>query len=153
MAINTKPIFSGLPAIGGVVPSAANTKSDGSGTIGTDIFLAFTADATTGSYVMSVRIQPIAAVAATATTATTIRVYVSTLAAGATTSANTRCIAEISMASQTASHSTNATFFIEVPLDFALPPGNTILITQHVASAANTGYQCTVFAGDYTAQP
>ncbi len=149
MPANTNPIFVLSPAIGSVVPTAANVKSDGAGTIGTDIFKAFTADATNGSFVSMIRLSPFASVAATATTATTLRIFISSATSGAVTSANAWLFQEISAAAQTAAHSTNATFFIEVPVNRILPASYTILVTTHVVSAANTGWQATVFAGNY----
>ena len=70
MAGNTDPIYSKVGKISGVEVTAANTKSDGAGTIGTDIFLAFTADATNGSFVRDIKTFLTATTAATATTAT-----------------------------------------------------------------------------------
>src|SRR6266550_882545 len=129
MAQNTSPIFVLTPIITSVVPSAANTKSDGAGTIGTDIFKAFTANATNGSFVSSVRFNPFASVAATNTVATTLRVFISNKTSGATTSADTWLFAEISAGIQTADHSLNATFPIEVPINRILPASYTILVT------------------------
>jgi hypothetical protein len=152
MPANTSPIYTLSPALGSgqLTPSVtANTKSDGAGTIGTDIIKVFTADATNGSYVSSLRFCPYATVAATATTSTTLRVFISTQTSGATTAADTWLFAEVSAAAQTADHSTNATFAIEIPINRILPPSYTILVTQHVVAAANTGWHATVFAGNY----
>ena len=130
-------------------PITANTKSDGSGTIGTDIVRIFTADPTNGSYVSSIRLSPYAIVANTTTTATVIRVFISSITAGATTSANTWLIQEISVGAQAASNPATATFFIEVPVNRPLPPSFTILVSQHAAAATNTGWHCVVFGGHY----
>src|SRR5437588_11389000 len=117
MAANTSPIFALTPNVGRAVllpATTANTKSDGTGTIATDMLVAFTAG-TNGSLVYSIRFTPVASVAATATTATTLRAFESTQASGATTNANTSNLAEVAAAAQTADHSTNAIFFIEMP--------------------------------------
>src|SRR5438105_2853308 len=135
MAAPTNPIYTGKVAFGTATITAsttANTKSDGTGTIATDILKAFTADATNGSFVEKVRFSPNASVAATATTATTLRVFISSQTSGSTTSANTWLFAEISAAAQTADHSTNATFFLEVPMNVRLLPSYTILVSTHV---------------------
>ena len=42
MAANTAPIFSEAGRISTVAITAANVRTDGNGTVGTDIFLAFT---------------------------------------------------------------------------------------------------------------
>lgn len=151
-APNTNPIYSLVPGIaaGQLTASVtANTKSDGVGTIGTDIIKCFTADATNGSYVKKIRLQPYASTAATATTATTLRLFISSKTSGATTAADTFCFQEISAAAQTADHSTTATFFIEIPVNETWPASYTILASQHVVAAANTGWQVIVFYGNY----
>lgn len=152
MAQNTNPIFTLVPALGTgqLTPSVtANTKSDGVGTIGTDLVKVFTADATNGSYVSSIRLCPYASVASTATTATTIRIFLSSATSGATTAATAWLIQEVAAASQTADASTAATFYIEIPINRPIPAGYTILVSQHVVAAANTGWQAVVFAGHY----
>ena len=53
---NNDPIYSRVGAIQGVGITAANTSSQGGGTIGTDIFLAFQGDATNGSFVREIQI-------------------------------------------------------------------------------------------------
>jgi len=148
MAANTNPIFSLTPQVSGVAVTAANTSSSGTGTIGTDIFKAYTAGAD-GAWLSRLRISPFATVAATATTATVARVFVSSATSGATTAANTLLIAELSLPSVTADHSTNATQGVEVPLNFALKALWTVLVTTHAAPATNTGQQFVVFAGDF----
>jgi len=149
-APNVDPIYSKAGSINGVATGGtANTSSSGTGTIGTDIYKAFTADATNGSYIQKIRLQPVATVAATATTATTIRIFVSNKTSGATTQADTWLIAEVSAGAQTADHSTTATFPIDVALNFALPAGYTILVAHHVINAANTSWTATVFGGNF----
>ena len=149
MAANALAAFTKTGKMGMVELGAVNTKSDGSGTIGTDLWLAFTADATNGSYIRFVRFQPTATTAATAMTPTTLRVFVSTATSGATTAANTTLWGEVSMTAQTADHSTNSTFPLDVPCNFWLPAGNTILVSTHVVAAANTKVKALVVAGDY----
>jgi hypothetical protein len=148
MAANTNPIFSLTPQVSAVAVTAACTKSDGAGTIGTDIFKAFTAGSD-GSWVSRLRITPFASVAATATTATVARVFVSSATSGAVTSATCFLIGEVSLPSVTADHSTTAINPVEIPLNFALKASWTILVTTHAVPAANTGQMFTVFAGDY----
>lgn len=152
MPANTSPIFVKIPRSGQatITPSTtANTKSDGTGTIGTDILKAFTADATNGSYVYSIRLCPTASSPATNTAATTLRIFWSSKTSGSTTNADTWLLAEVSAAAQVADHSTNATFFIEIPINKLLDPGFTILVSTHIAAAANTAWEAIVFAGDF----
>lgn len=149
MAANVLAAFTKNGKMGMVELGAVNTKSDGSGTIGTDLWLAFTADATNGSYIRFVRFQPTATTAATAMTPTTLRVFVSSATSGATTAANTTLWGEVSLTAQTADHSTNSTWPLDVMCNFWLPAGYTILVSNHVVAAANTKVKALVVAGDY----
>lgn len=132
----------------GVAVTAANVKSDGAGTIGTDIFLCFTADATNGSLVEYVRFTP-TATTATTTTATVGRVFVSSATSGAITSATTTCVGEVALPASAAANATTAVNVIDVPLNIRLPPGWTILVTNHSAPAANSAWKAITVSGDY----
>ena len=150
MAGNATPIFSRQGSISGVaVGGTALTDSSGAGTIGTNIFKVFTADATNGSFVQRLVLSPVATVAATATTPTTIRCYISSITSGTSTQANTWLFAEVSAPAQTADHSTTAIAPLVIPLGFILPASYTILVTNHVVNAANTSWTAFVIAGDY----
>jgi hypothetical protein len=150
MAANTAPIWSLSPSISGCNFTVANTNSDGTGTIGTNIFKAFTADATNGSYVSRIRLACVGTTAGTNTTATVLRVYICSVSSGATTP-GTNCwlFTEIAQAIQTTDSASAATYQPEIPLNFALPAGYTILVSTHVVSVANTFYQATVYGGNY----
>jgi hypothetical protein len=151
MAQNTNPIFSLIPVVsfGTITGNVGLTRSDGVGTIGTDIFKIFTADATDGSYVSKVRITA-AATTSTAMTASVIRFYISSITSGSTTAADTVLYAEISTAAITASHTTSATNYYEVAFNVPLPASYTILVSIDDNLAANTRWQFLTFAGDYS---
>ncbi len=151
MSGNAQPQFTRQGNIGSVLfGGAALTTSDGSsGTIGTNIFLAFTADATNGSYVEAIRIMAVASAAATATAATVVRVYISSITSGSTTTANTFLIGELALPAITADQTTTATNWYDLPLGFRLPAGYTILVSSHIVNNANTSLRATVFGGDY----
>lgn len=148
MPANTDPIFTRQGLISSVLVTAANTSSQGDGTIGTDIFVACTADATNGSFIQRVRFIPVGT-APTNTTATAGRVFISTVASGATTSANTWLWQEVVLPVTGADNATATAVFFEVILGFALPAGATILVTNHAAPAANTAWRAVVIGGDY----
>jgi hypothetical protein len=146
---NTNPIFTLTPNVGVVPVTAANTNSQGSGTIGTDIFKAFTAGAS-GSFVTRVRWSPTASAAGSNTTATVARVFLSSQTSGATTGGtNTWLLGEITLAAQTADSTASAVYQLELMLNMAIPAGYTILVTNHAAPAANTNWQAMVIGGDY----
>lgn len=150
MAQNTSPIFTLVPKIGfaTLTGSIASARSDGVGTIATDLFVCFTADATDGSYISKLRLSA-AATTPTTMTASVIRLFISTQTSGATTAANTVLFAEISTAAIPAANAANAINYYEVPCDFALPAGYTLLASIHANMAANTRFQILTFAGDY----
>lgn len=151
MAQNTAPIYSQVPVISAaqlVNGTTASARSDGVGTVGTDMLKAFTADATNGSFVSKMRIYA-SATTPTTMSATVIRIFISSITSGATTAANTFLFQEVSTAAITAANATNAANFYEVPINLALPPSYTVLVSIHAAPASNTQWQCAVFAGNY----
>ena len=148
MPANTDAIYTRIGSIKSVLVTAANTSSQGGGTIGTDIFLAFTADATNGSFIQRVRFVATATAALT-TTATVGRVFISTQASGATTSANTFLFQEVALVATAADNATASAQPIDIVLGFALPLSYTILVTNHAAPAVNTAWRALVIGGDY----
>ena len=128
--------------------TTANTKSDGVGTIATDMVLCFTAGAN-GSLVQKIRFLPCASVAATATTASVIRVFRTSVASGATTNANTHLVQELAAPSQTADQTTVAVVPLEIALNLQLKSGEYLLFSMHHAAAASTSWKANVFGGDY----
>lgn len=149
MSANGSPRFTKNGVVGSAIVTAANTKSDGTGTIGTDIFKVVSGDASNGTFLEKLRLAAIASVASSGTTLTVCRIFVSSQPSGATTSANTYLIAEVSLPVQTADSPTVPTNPIEVPLGFTLPPNYTLLVTNHLAPAVNTNWRATVFGGDF----
>jgi hypothetical protein len=149
MAAGTNPIYTATPHVSSVqITAVSNGKSDGSGTIGTDTFLAFQAG-TNGSYVNRIRFTPVATAASTATAATVLRVYVSSATSGSITASTCWLIAEQAAAAQTADGTTVGIFYFDIPLNFALQANYTILVQTAVANNASTAWQATVFGGDY----
>lgn len=148
MAANTHPIYTETPVINSVQLATGNARSNGGGTIGTDMFLIAKAGLD-GAYISSIRFMPWASVAGTATTATVIRIYTSTIDSGATTSADTFLYKEISVAAQTADSTTAGVYPIDEILNMALPAGMTILCSIHATPAANTGWAATGLGGGY----
>jgi hypothetical protein len=129
--------------------SAANTSSDGGGTIATDIFLVATGDATNGSFVEFVRVFMRSSAAATNSTLTVLRLFASTQTSGATTNANTSLIGEWVLPIQSADNTVTQTSFIDIGINWRLPAGQTLLATAHQGVAANSAIGCQAFGGDY----
>jgi hypothetical protein len=152
MSANVRPQFtqkanfasSALPA---VAVTAANTSSEGGGTVGTSIFLLATAGAS-DSWVDSVVWWP-TATTPTTTTATVARIFLSTVGTGTTTSANTFLIAEITLPAVSADSASAANNPLEFPLNERVPAGAFLLVTNHSAPAASTQWIARAKMQDY----
>jgi len=143
MAANNDPIYSRSPNVDWpAVMTAANTTVDL--TAGT-IYLVWTADATNGGFIQTIRIRAIPTIAATA--ATVARIWLNN---GATTgtAANNILYNEISLPATTAS-ATAATANYEVPMNIALDAGFRVYITLHTAPGGSTGWMATGVGGNY----
>ena len=147
MAANTAPIFTIVPEFSAVRIQAANTSSSGSGTIGTDIYLAFSPGAN-GSYLQKIRFTLAESTIGTASAACVLRVFLSTQSSGSTSAGNTWLIQEVVAATQTPSATLSASP-IDIPLNFAIPSTYYVLVSASVAPTANTTWNANVFAGDY----
>jgi hypothetical protein len=151
MSANFNPIYTLTPNIGfaKITTTAANVKSDGSGTVGTDMFLAFTSGPS-GSFIQRARFNAIASAAAVNTVATTLRVFLSSVNTGVLSSTSSSLLVEVSVpGTLSTANSTNSVLYYDVPLNIAIPSSKYILITQHVAQTTNQQWQGTVFGGDY----
>lgn len=130
MVANTAPIFSkkgriGAGSAGGtfnVASSTANTAFDGTGTIGTSIWVAFEADGTEGSFLRSI----VAKIVSTGVgVATALRLFINN---GSTngTAANNALYKEVSIPAITATQAAGTPDF-EIPCNIALPASYRIL--------------------------
>jgi len=156
MAANYQTLQVGKPKAGAVTwlsTTTANVKSDGTGTIGTDMLLAFTADSTYGGYINKVTITPQGSVASTPTTATVARIYIGSSSSGATTTSNTWLIAEVALASQTVDKPTAIVTQKTVDIARNIPAGWVILVSMAHAAATNTSWGFDVVGGDYSIVP
>ncbi len=153
MAANKQPIFSRTPDIQLSIwtnSSTANVKSDGTGTIGTDMLLGFAADVTEGGYLDRSRFSPSASAASTATGATMLRVYLSTKTSGSTTRTDTFLWQEVALSAQTVDTAgTTPSNYVEVNFGFAIPAGMTVLWSMHAVASANTSWQAVAIGGKY----
>ena len=138
MAANTAPIFSLLGDVqwGTTLLATANTAKDGTGTVLT----AFTADATNGGYVSSIRFR-----AAGSNIATVVRVFINN---GATngTAGNNILYSELTLPATTLSEVAELTNQ-EIALGFALPPGYKLNCT--IGTTVAVGYYVSVVGGKY----
>ena len=148
MAQNTQPIFTLVPVVSAAQltsSTTAQTRTDGVGTVGTDMILAFTAGAN-GAFLNKLRFS---ATASTPTTmgASVFHIYISSVTSGATTAANTFLWQEVTASAQNAASTSVPTSFFEVNLGFAIPASYTVLVGIVAQPSANTQWQCTVLGG------
>jgi hypothetical protein len=147
MAANNLPIFTGAPRISSVRITGSTAASDGTGTIGTGMFLAFT-PGIDGSYLQRVRFSLSESTMSTASAATTLRVGIATVNTGTLTTSNYFLYQEVNAPAQTPT-TTTSSYPIDVPLNFALPPNYYLIVSCSVAPATNTAWVATVIGGDY----
>lgn len=150
MPSNIDPVYSKTGRFGrggtsttfDAMTSTANTNFDGTGTIGTDIWIAFSADTTNGSFLRSV----VAKIRSTGVgVASVLRLFINNGSAN-TTATNNALYKELSIPAITATQ-TAATPDFEIPCNVMLPAGYRILYAFGTAPV-NTW---TVFGvgGDY----
>jgi hypothetical protein len=150
MAANTSPIYSIAPILGTATwlpATTANVRSDGTGTIGTDMLLLYTAD-TEGNFIDKIRIVPNASTSTT-TSATVARIFTSTQSSGATTNANTFRLYDIAIPATTVGNTTIAATPFDIMISQGIPTGQYILVNMSVTAAANTSFQFILFGGKY----
>lgn len=83
-------------------------------------------------------------------TQTVGRVFVSTKTSGATIGGtDTFLFQEVALPAATADATTTAPNYLEIPMQFVLPAGSAILVTNHAAPAANTWWNVIVVGGQY----
>lgn len=137
MSGNLDPIYSRVADIQwAVAVTAANTAMDGTGTVTT----VFTADATNGGFVRNLRLK-----AAGTNVASVARVFINNGSTNAT-AANNVLIDEITLPATTATQ-TAALVPMDIPLNFALPPGYVINVT--LGTAVSAGWIPSVVGGKY----
>lgn len=140
MAANNVPIFSKIGVINWSTTALATVATPDYTGIGAHNLLTFTADATNGSFVRSIRMKAIGT-----NVATVARIYINN---GSTngTAANNVLFAEFSLPATTASTST-ATTDIEIPLNIALPASYRIYVGLGLTVAA--GWIVSCVGGNY----
>ena len=147
MPANNSPIFTGTPRVSSTRVSAATTASDGTGTVGTNMFLAFT-PGVNGSYLQRIRFSLSESTMSTASAAATLRVSIATTNTGTLTTSNCFLYQEINAAAQTPT-TTASSYPIDIPLNFAIPSDQYVMVSTSVAPSANTSWVATVIGGDY----
>jgi hypothetical protein len=141
MAANTSPIYSRLPDlqwVDGYIVTANTTADLTAGTI----YLAFTADATNGSFLQKLVFR---ATPAGNTTKTVARIWLNN---GSTTgtASNNVLVDEVALPLVTAD-ADDPTYGIHWILNQQIPAGYRVYVTIHTGSA--NGWACTAYGGKY----
>jgi hypothetical protein len=143
---NNDPIYSKVGDISmrsaAALGVASNRTSIYDATNATTDKIIYTADATNGSYVQRVRLKPLGTNAVAVA-----RIYINNGAAQ-TTATNNLFYGEVPLPATTAS-TTAAMPDIDFPLNFALPPGYTIIVGVSAAADLASGWTAGVIAGKY----
>lgn len=149
MPANTSPIFGLTPKIGtaNITTTATSTRNDGVGTVGTNLFLTFTAGAN-GSFIQKIRFFSVASTPTTGV-ATVLRAFLATVNTGTLTASDAALLGELSVPAVPSANANNASSYYELPLNFAIPTGTYILVSQHAAQTTNQNWTSMVIASDY----
>jgi hypothetical protein len=131
-----------------LINAVAAVLYNASGTIGTDVYKVWQADATNGGFLQRVRVKYVAN-ATTTSNACIMKLYISSAASGAVTDTNSWFFDEIVIAATGALTTTASSNAWEVPFGFALPPNYTVLAKITVAQPANCGFIAMGIGGKY----
>lgn len=146
MASNTSPIFPKSGKIAWSTLTTANTATDGTGTVGT----IFTADATNGSRLDTIKCRPLGT-----NVASVLRIFINNGSANSTAS-NNALYREYTLPATTASSSTNildgvsyttSSGEIELTMGLVLPAGYKVNVA--LGTTVSGGWTITGVGGDY----
>ena len=150
MAANTDPIYSRLGDVQSSALIAAVNASlyNAAGTIGTDVYKVWGADATNGGFIQRVRVKYVAN-ATTTSVACVMKFFLSAATSGAVTDANSFFYDEIAIPATGALTTTAANIPYDIPFGFALPAGWSVYAKITVAQPASCGFIATGIGGKY----
>jgi len=140
MPANTSPIFPLTPKVTFATITAANTATDGTGTIDSTIYTIFTAGANGG------RVDYIRCRALGTNVATVLRVFINNGSTNATAT-NNALFEELTLPITTASNTGEISTDYDVALNLSLPVGYKINVA--LATAAVAGWKVIAVGGDY----
>lgn len=151
MPANVQPIFSKASDIqmSDLIRVAATNVHDISGTIGTDIYKVWTADATNGGYLQKLRFK-YASNGTNTSILAVLKIWISSVTSGTPTIGSQAVLwDEIPVPATGALSTTAPAQAYEVPFNLALPAGWCVLVKITVSQTASCGWLCTPVAGKY----
>lgn len=145
MAQNTAPIFTLVPKISFAQVTAADAVSDGTSA---NVVLAFTADATNGSFLSKLRFTARSNSAAPSTAVAAARIYINNGSTNATATNNV-LYGELGLpVTVTGVTATAAVPSFEIPMNIQMPPSYRIYVGV-TAITANAYWMVTAIGADY----
>jgi hypothetical protein len=149
MPANIDPIFSQAPDIQGkLVVTAPSVVYNTSGTIGTDIYAVWIADATNGGYIQKLRVK-YSGNNTTTSNAAVLKIWISSVSTGTPTTSQAYLYDEIALPATGALSTTTTSAVYEIPMGIALPAGYAVLAVITVTQPANFGWFVTGIGGKY----
>lgn len=149
MPANIDAIWTRLADVQGQrVVTAPSVVYDTSGTIGTDIYAVFIADATNGGYCRELRVK-YGGTSTTTSIAAVLKIWVSSVSTGTPTATQAFLLTEIALPATGALSTTAVAQEYTIPVGFALPAGYAILAIITVTQPANFFWSVAAFGGKY----
>ena len=147
---NNDPIYSKVGDIQASALVAAVNASlyNGAGTIATDVYKVWGADATNGGFLQRCRVKYVAN-ATTTSVACVMKFFLSAATSGAVTDANMFFYDEIALPATSTLTTTAGNVSYDLPFGFALPAGWSVFVKITVAQPASCGFIVTGIGGKY----
>lgn len=145
MAVNTSPKFTLTPTISWAKLTGVDSLTDGTDA---DVALLFTADATDGSFLKKIAVQPISTSGSTTTSATSLRLYLNNGSTPGTATNNVLWRDFLIPAVAVNITGTAGVVGQEYMFNEQMPPGYRVYCSV-TALAANTQINVIAFGGEY----
>ena len=147
---NTDPIYSRTGDVQSSALVAAVNASlyNAAGTIATDVYKVWTADATNGGFLQRCRVKYVAN-ATTASTPCVMKFFITSASSGAVTDSNSWFYDEIAIPATGTLTTTAGNVSYDVPFNFAIPAGYSVVVKITVAQPASCGFIVTGVGGKY----
>jgi hypothetical protein len=150
LAANTDPIYSRSPDVqsSALIAAVNAVLYNAAGTIGTDVYKIWTADATNGGFLQRVRVKYVAN-ATTTSVACVMKFFLTAASSGAVTDTTSWLIDEIAIPATGTLTTTAAPLNYDVAMNIAVPAGWSVVCKITVAQPASCGFIATGFGGKY----
>ena len=147
---NNDPVYSKVGDIqsSALVAAVNAVLYNAAGTIGTDVYKVWTADATNGGFLQRCRIKYVMN-ATTTSVACVMKFFLTAASSGAVTDANSFFYDEIALPATGTLTTTAGNVSYDMPFGFALPAGYSVVVKITVAQPAGGGFIVMGIGGKY----